>query len=311
MKKIGFIILILTLTLNLSAQDSIVVVNNCIETTTVKIGNRTEKIMRFLDCYWDVGSDTSVVINDCIQRTTIQKNGIEKSSTIYLDCFWDDAQITDDTLLIANGDNSWRLYSRRIWEKEGQEKSLVVDDILHAYEAYRLGLYEVSQKRIKPDAALLVNLNLILNNPEVIINIRDTTINKAEVLKAVNALRTNGCNCGDKTMNSVPILKWNNELEKTAFAHAKDMFVRSYFSHDSPENEDHGDRLRRQGFQASSGENIAKGQAKGVDAYKAWEKSPGHCHNMMNPAYIYIGVARYLDRFCMVLSGELYTYDKK
>ncbi len=55
-------------------------------------------------------------------------------------------------------------------------------------------------------------------------------------------------------------LKWNSDLAYVARLHSRDMMERGYFSHESPENESHDERLHENGiyYYNRSAENLAK-----------------------------------------------------
>jgi uncharacterized protein YkwD len=101
-------------------------------------------------------------------------------------------------------------------------------------------------------------------------------------------------------------LEWSDKLAYVAYMHAKDMYLRNYFNHISPEGEDPGDRIGKSGIKNIfwGGENISQGQSNGTEAGKSWKKSPGHCRNMMDNSHTHVGVARYKDRFVMLLGSE-------
>jgi uncharacterized protein YkwD len=117
-----------------------------------------------------------------------------------------------------------------------------------------------------------------------------------EFLTRVNAVRAKGCNCGGKYMPPAPALKWNDELEKAANAHARDMKRQGYFSHTSRNGNTVKDRIVKAGYSLdgymgySYGENIAAGQRSIGEVMASWIKSPGHCKNLMNPNFREIGV---------------------
>ena len=52
------------------------------------------------------------------------------------------------------------------------------------------------------------------------------------------------------------------------------------------------DRISATGYSFSAaGENIAAGQSTVQEVMASWIKSPGHCRNLMNPAFQDVGVA--------------------
>ncbi len=114
------------------------------------------------------------------------------------------------------------------------------------------------------------------------------------VLRAVNALRTNGCRCGDgKWYGPVEPLRIDERLNLAAQKHAEDMLRRNYFSHNSPEGQDAGDRAYDAGYRWQRiGENIAWGQPTPESVVESWQKSPGHCANMMDAHYVNMGLGR-------------------
>jgi uncharacterized protein YkwD len=122
---------------------------------------------------------------------------------------------------------------------------------------------------------------------------------KQEFLSRINELRQKGCNCGVTYMPPAPPLIWNEQLEKAALGHAKDMNRRNYFSHTSKDGRSISDRIVGAGYDYkgfksySIGENIAFGQQSIEEVMNGWIKSEGHCKNLMNPDFKEIGVAQY------------------
>jgi uncharacterized protein YkwD len=72
------------------------------------------------------------------------------------------------------------------------------------------------------------------------------------------------------------------------------MAVRGYFDHESPEGETFADRVERAGFSWTRiGENIATGQSTAAEVMDSWMSSPGHCSNILDPNFEFIGVGYY------------------
>jgi hypothetical protein len=121
---------------------------------------------------------------------------------------------------------------------------------------------------------------------------------KEEFLYRINKVRTVGCSCGKKYYPAAPPLTWNNTLEVSAQGHAKDMNFHNYFSHTSKDGRSSEDRIVAAGYQFNGyrsfaiGENIAQGQQSIAEVNDGWFKSEGHCHNLMNPEFKEIGIAR-------------------
>jgi uncharacterized protein YkwD len=113
------------------------------------------------------------------------------------------------------------------------------------------------------------------------------------ILKFVNKERSIGATCGDKYFQPAPSLRKNQKLDEVALTHAKDMAVADYFSHTSKNGDQLRDRVSKQDYSWSTiGENIAKGQKTSSQVVNDWMKSPGHCSNIMNPAFTELGVGR-------------------
>jgi uncharacterized protein YkwD len=115
-----------------------------------------------------------------------------------------------------------------------------------------------------------------------------------EMADSVNLLRSRGCRCGTDSMPPAPPLTWNAQLGAAAAAHAKDMYVRNYFSHISPEGSSPIQRAQQAGYTGSYvGENIAKGYASISDVMPAWRMSEAHCKAMMDTLYKEISACEY------------------
>lgn len=84
---------------------------------------------------------------------------------------------------------------------------------------------------------------------------------------------------------------------------SNDMAVNNSFSHTDSQGRSMKDRINSFGYTGTMGENIAAGQPTAKEVFLAWENSPGHRANMLNPSYRVIGIGR------VVKSGSTYgTY---
>lgn len=93
-------------------------------------------------------------------------------------------------------------------------------------------------------------------------------------------------------------LQRNRLLETAALLKGQDMLARNYFSHTDPEGNPPWYWFQTVGYQyASAGENLAIGFLDAKEAMDAWNSSPSHRANILNPNYKEIGVA--------VLKGSL------
>lgn len=122
---------------------------------------------------------------------------------------------------------------------------------------------------------------------------------KSEFLSRINRVRQQGCKCGTTYMPPAPPLVWNDNLEKAADGHARDMAKNNYFNHDSRDGRTMSDRILKAGYTYEGyksfavGENIARGQESIAEVSNGWFKSVGHCKNLMNPEFKEIGVAEF------------------
>ncbi|NDR57977.1 CAP domain-containing protein [Aliiruegeria sabulilitoris] len=93
-------------------------------------------------------------------------------------------------------------------------------------------------------------------------------------------------------------------LDRIAADHATDMAKRGYFSHQSPDGRQLGDRAARRGYRAClMAENIAKGYSTAPQVVDGWMKSKGHRKNMLHRKVSEFGVAEAGDRiWVMVLA---------
>lgn len=113
------------------------------------------------------------------------------------------------------------------------------------------------------------------------------------MLRLTNDIRAKGATCGGTAYAPAPPLKWNDRLAHAARNHALDMGKRSYFEHTTPEGVRFSERVTAAGYAWQTvGENIAAGYATPASVVDGWLKSPGHCVNLMNPAFTELGVGR-------------------
>ncbi len=108
-------------------------------------------------------------------------------------------------------------------------------------------------------------------------------------------------------------LKLNEKLNAAALTHALDMASHGIISHTGTDGSKHGDRVQRQGYYFSiAAENVAAGQHNWDKVFKAWQKSPDHNVNLLNPdvtelglALAYEGETRYQTYWAMLLASPL------
>jgi uncharacterized protein YkwD len=115
---------------------------------------------------------------------------------------------------------------------------------------------------------------------------------QTEILQRVNAFRAAGAVCGSTTYAPATALVWNKPLLQAAAGHSNDMATLNYFSHTSLDGRTLKQRVLAVGYSYSTvGENIAAGQSSVQSVVTGWINSPGHCQNLMNPAFRDIAVA--------------------
>ncbi len=114
----------------------------------------------------------------------------------------------------------------------------------------------------------------------------------AQVLAAVNALRADAHRCGADAMAPARPLRWNEALALSAQRYAEELARRQTLSHEGQVLRSLGMRLRAAGYDMQqAGENLAAGQDDLAEVMAQWVSSPGHCKNLMQPAYEDVGLA--------------------
>jgi uncharacterized protein YkwD len=120
----------------------------------------------------------------------------------------------------------------------------------------------------------------------------DCELRRSQALRAINAARARARQCGDRTMEPAPPLRWNLQLQWAAAAHSRDMARNDYFEHRDPVGDSVRERVRAQSYWwRHVGENIAGGSESVQDAVEAWLESPSHCENLMEPDYVDVALA--------------------
>ena len=114
---------------------------------------------------------------------------------------------------------------------------------------------------------------------------------RARVVELVNAARADGRRCGSERFAPAPPLAISRELDEAALDHARDMVRRKFFEHRGSDGSQPKDRVRRAGYLSRlTGENIALGPESAEEVVAGWLASPGHCENIMEPAFRDIGI---------------------
>ncbi|NML18467.1 CAP domain-containing protein [Azohydromonas sp. G-1-1-14] len=116
---------------------------------------------------------------------------------------------------------------------------------------------------------------------------------QAELMQRINAYRARGASCGSYgSFAPTTALTWNDPLQSAAARHSKDMASKNFFSHTGSDGSSAGTRITQAGYSWRTwGENIAAGQTSVQQVVDGWMASPGHCANLMKPAFRHVGVA--------------------
>jgi uncharacterized protein YkwD len=152
---------------------------------------------------------------------------------------------------------------------------------------------------------LLFSCEKTINTPEA--EVPKPTLTYQEItLNLVNELRTKGTTCGTKVMPAVSKVTLNEVLNGVALAHAKDMDTKNYFAHNNKEGKTPRDRIRAAGYQdITYGENIYQSSLADAEwAVGAWQASPGHCLNMMDPNFKEMGIGNFNSYWTQVFATK-------
>lgn len=111
------------------------------------------------------------------------------------------------------------------------------------------------------------------------------------VLELSNLERERGATCDGEPFGPAPPLTMEPLLRLAARLHSTNMALNGFFAHDDPEGRGPPERVAEVGFRGSYiGENLARGQPTPAAVVAAWMASPGHCRNIMDPRYHFLGV---------------------
>lgn len=136
------------------------------------------------------------------------------------------------------------------------------------------------------------DVHIVVALPFVAPAVRDSQAVSEQVLALVNAARAQPRKCGNTRFAAVPPLSLSAMLNRTALIHAQDMAANDFFEHQGSDGSTVAVRATRVGYVwRNIGENIAAGPATAEVAVKGWLDSPGHCANIMAPAFKEMGVA--------------------
>lgn len=138
---------------------------------------------------------------------------------------------------------------------------------------------------------------IVLARPLLPLRLPEQDVVGREILDAVNAARAVPRNCGERAFAAAAPVAWNDELGAAALEHSRDMAAHRHFAHEGSDGSMVAVRATRAGYDwRLVGENIAAGQASAGEAVAGWIDSPGHCANLMNPAFTEMGAGYEISR---------------
>ncbi len=119
----------------------------------------------------------------------------------------------------------------------------------------------------------------------------------ARVLLLVNQARAQARRCGTQSFAAAAPLRHSAALEQAALAYAQDMARYAYMDHTGHDGSSPQQRISAAGYAwVEAGENLASGVMGADEVVDGWLHSPGHCANLMHPAYTQVGVAFAVNR---------------
>jgi uncharacterized protein YkwD len=120
----------------------------------------------------------------------------------------------------------------------------------------------------------------------------DRVMVSSRILELVNVARAHARRCGGQYFAATTPLGRDALLEKSALAYAQDMARYGYMDHTGRDGSSPQQRISAAGYSwVEAGENLASGVMNADAVVDGWLHSPGHCANLMEPAYTEMGVA--------------------
>ena len=136
---------------------------------------------------------------------------------------------------------------------------------------------------------------IVLARPLLAARLGDWQAEGQQLLQLLNSARAQPRQCGAQAFAAAP-LAWNAQLGAAAEGHSRAMANQNFFDHKDRDGRTPGDRAELAGYAGGQiGENIAAGQDSARKVLDGWLTSPGHCANLMNPAFRELGAAYAVD----------------
>ena len=133
---------------------------------------------------------------------------------------------------------------------------------------------------------------IVLARPLLSARLGDWQAEGQKLLELLNGARAQARQCGAQRLEASAPLAWNAALASAAEGHSRAMANQNFFEHRDRDGRTPGDRAELAGYQGQQiGENIAAGHDSVRAVIDGWLASPGHCANLMNPAFQELGAA--------------------
>jgi len=133
---------------------------------------------------------------------------------------------------------------------------------------------------------------IVLAAPLTFPDTHDRAAVRAQVLDLTNKARGRTQRCGAEKFPPARALTASAALDRAAQVQAEDMAARDVLTHAGSDGSRVRERVTRTGYVWTGvAENIAEGQASSYLVVRDWLESPGHCANLMNPAFAQMGSA--------------------
>lgn len=130
---------------------------------------------------------------------------------------------------------------------------------------------------VKPQSSETISLDVAVEDCRLVVD----EVTEWKMLDLVNS---------ERAKEGAPRLNVDIKIVAAARAHSRDMFVRKYFSHFSPEGEDVGERMTQAGIKYSlAGENLAYAPDLQT-AHTGLMESEGHRRNILEARFGRIGI---------------------
>lgn len=94
-----------------------------------------------------------------------------------------------------------------------------------------------------------------------------------------------------RTSYGLPPLVPDAKLERAALQQAQLMARKGRMTHTTGWGADFNSRMKSNGINGASAENVARGRIGAGEVFRMWMNSPGHRRNMLNPNYRRFGLS--------------------